>query len=90
VSELSLSARSFRAASRGSSVLSDKSKAGTKVSFTLTRDATVTFTVARSQPGRRAGARCVALKPGKYRLIATPSVGGQAGAPVSAAFSIAK
>jgi hypothetical protein len=30
------------------------------------------------------------LKPGKYRLIATPAAKGRTGAPVSATFSIVK
>jgi hypothetical protein len=133
VSALTVSPRSFHAARRGSSVVAAKTKAGTKVSFVLDQAATVKFTVARSQTGRKAsGGRCVAvtsrnrksrkctrlvaargsfsrsgvpgangfgftgrigaktLKPGKYRLIATPTAAGQTGAPVSAAFSIVR
>jgi hypothetical protein len=106
---------------------------GAKVTYTLNQVASVRFTVAQPQAGRkgkrgacvkptrrnrnarkctrlvtlrgsftlagRSGANSFrftgrlarrALKPGKYKLVATPSAGGQTGRSVNAAFRIVK
>ena len=54
-----LSPRRFRAAGTGAR---SATRVGTRVSYTLSEDATVRFRVERGLPGRRAGGRCRALK----------------------------
>jgi hypothetical protein len=58
VQSLSLSPRSFRAASRGAS-LTAAARTGTTLSFALGRPARLTFTVSRQSTGVRSGRRCV-------------------------------
>jgi hypothetical protein len=126
---LTLAPTAFRAAASGPSAA--KRRTGTKVSYALDRAASVSFSVDRSRPGRRAkSGRCVKLtranrkarrctrhaalkggftrfgaagangfrfmgrvagkrlKPGSYRLLATPSAAGKTGRTVRAAFRI--
>jgi uncharacterized delta-60 repeat protein len=54
---LAIKPAKFRAAPRGGSI---SSKGGAKISYSDSRAATTTFTVARVLPGRRSGKRCVA------------------------------
>ena len=56
VTGYALGSATFRAASHGGSV---GTAAGTRVSFSLSEAATMTFTVQGGVPGRRAGRRCV-------------------------------
>ncbi|MEA2405842.1 MAG: hypothetical protein QOE08_2489 [Thermoleophilaceae bacterium] len=59
---LGFSAKVFRGAASGPSALARvaaKHKVGTRVSFTLTEAATVTFTVERKSAGRKVGKLCV-------------------------------
>jgi uncharacterized delta-60 repeat protein len=61
-SALGFSAKVFRGAGSGPSALARvaaRHKIGTRVSFTLTEAATVTFTVERKSAGRKVGKRCV-------------------------------
>jgi hypothetical protein len=61
VSSLRMSPSTFRAASKGASISKKKKgKTGTKVTYTITAAAAVTFTVERSQKGRKKGKKCVA------------------------------
>jgi uncharacterized delta-60 repeat protein len=53
---LAIKPAKFRAAPRGGSI---SSRTGAKVSYSDSRAATTTFTVARVLPGRRSGKRCV-------------------------------
>jgi uncharacterized delta-60 repeat protein len=60
---LGFSAKVFRGAGSGPSasarIAATKHKVGTRVSFTLTEAATVTFTVERKSAGRKVGKKCV-------------------------------
>jgi uncharacterized protein YkwD len=67
---VTLAPRAFRAAASGPST--SPTGAGMKVSYTLTRTANVVFTVERRLAGRRAGKRCVALKPANRRARPCP------------------
>jgi uncharacterized delta-60 repeat protein len=117
----------FAGAKRGGSIARN---AGAVVSYRDSQAATTTFTVARAQPGRKSGGRCVkptkrnarakrctrfvrvrgsfrhadtaganslrftgrvskkALRPGSYRLSATPRLGGKTGKTAAARFRI--
>jgi hypothetical protein len=63
LTRLSLSPKTFRAASRGGSVARTRRRVipiGTKVSYRLSQAATTTFTLERAATGRRVNRRCVA------------------------------
>lgn len=61
ISKLKLRPSKFRAAKSGASVARKRSRApiGTTVSYTLSSDATVAFTVERARKGRRRKGKCV-------------------------------
>jgi virginiamycin B lyase len=66
VSSIKLSPNSFRAAPKGASISKKKkrkAKAGTRVSYTLSRAASTKFTVERAEKGRKKGKKCVAPRP---------------------------
>ena len=60
VRALTLSRRTFRAASRGPSTSAKKKPIGTKVTFSLSEASLVKFTVDRQTKGRKVGRRCKA------------------------------
>ncbi len=60
LSGLALRPARFRAAARGGSVVK---RGGGRISFRLSEPASVRFTAERVVPGRRSGARCVAVRP---------------------------
>ncbi len=69
---LKLSPASFRAAKRGGAVSAARKRkavaVGTRITYTLDRAATTTFTVTRKRPGVRKGTRCVAAP--RKRVVA--------------------
>ena len=62
VRALTLSRRTFRAASRGPSSSAKKKPIGTKVSFSLSEPSSVKFTVQRKSTGRRVSGKCKTKK----------------------------
>lgn len=89
LSALRLLPPSFRAARSGSSVVTRR---GSRVSFRLSEDATVRFTVERAVSGRRVGGRCVTSTPARRhakrctRYIVVRGSFGRAGHAGSNAF----
>jgi hypothetical protein len=103
LSKLKLKPRSFRAAKSGSSI-ARKAKVGTRVTYTLSSDASVKFVVRRGK--KRRGSFTVAgkagknkfrftgrvgkrkLRNGRYRLVATPSAAGKKGKARTVSFRV--
>jgi hypothetical protein len=67
VRALTLSRRTFRAASRGPSISAKKRPIATKATFSLSEASSVKFTVDRQTKGRKVGRRCKAITKGNRK-----------------------